>query len=211
MLYGMFEGTTEHVMRLTIYTDSYVVRGGLRGGPSQLGDALNGARHEFLLLEGVKFEEFGSHALVEDVPYAQVNLDTVLFAVTESGSLDGGDTPGGSERVIATVPPFRITGRLSLGAGRELREPLTQPEGRFLTLADAVFSSERLNEPRTMAPLLAFNHARAHIIAPHAERDVWAGLGTGAATGEAAGATLSSNERDEIERMAAADPWRDLR
>ncbi len=144
------------------------------------------------------------------MPYAQVNLDTVLFAVTEAGSVDGGELQGGgSERVIATVPPFRITGRLRLGSGRELREPLAEPEGRFLTLADAVFSSERLNEPRTMAPLLAFNHARAHIIAPHAERDVWAGLGAGTGIGEPAAASLSTEERDAIERMSA-DPWRDL-
>jgi hypothetical protein len=206
----MFEGTRERVTRLAIYTDSYLVRGDVRSGFGDLGDVLNGAQHDFLLLEAVKFEEFGSHALVEEVLYAQVNLDAVLFAVTETGSLEGTQTPGtGSERVIATVPPFRISGRLTLGSGHWLREPLAEPEGRFLALADAVFSSERLNEPRTMAPLLAFNHARAHIIAPHAERDVWAGLGTGAAGDEPAGATLSSEERDAIERMSA-DPWRDL-
>ena len=92
MLYRMYEGTTERVTRLTIYTDSYLVRGGVRSGLTDLGDLLNGARHDFVLLEAVKFEEFGSHALVEEVPYAQVNLDTVLFAVTEAGSLDGADT-----------------------------------------------------------------------------------------------------------------------
>ena len=207
----MFEGTGGRLTRLTIYTDSYLVRGGARSGLSELGDLLNGAAHDFLLLEAVKFEEFGSHALVEEVPYAQLNLDAVLFAVTEARSVDGAESrDGGSERVIATVPPFRITGRLQLGSGQELREPLAEPAGRFLTLADAVFSSERLNEPPTMAPLLAFNHARAHIIAPHAERDVWAGLGTGTVTGEPAAATLSTEERDAIERMSA-DPWRDLR
>jgi hypothetical protein len=76
----------------------------------------------------VKFEEFGSHALVEDVPYAQINLATVLFGVADA-SFDATPEmrmPKVTEEAIVSLPPFRITGRIHLLPERELRDALRE-------------------------------------------------------------------------------------
>src|SRR5918992_5292708 len=167
----MYEGVApQHVTPVTLYTDSHVVRGSLLTRARRLSDVLNSAETDFLVLENVKFEEFGSHALVDDAPYAQINLATVLFGVGESpvDTIPEMRTPKVTEEAIISLPPFRITGRIHLMPGRELRDALGALEGRFLPVTDATFWSERLNEPRTSAPMLAFSHARAHILAPHA-------------------------------------------
>ena len=215
ILCAMFEGIPQQqVTPVTLYTDSYLVRGTLHARLRRLSDILNEAESDFLVLESVKFEEFGSHALVEDVPYAQINLATVLFGVADAPFETTPEMrmPKVPEEAIISLPPFRITGRIHLMPGRELRDELSQLDGRFLPVTDATFWSERLNEPRTTAPMLAFSHARAHILAPHAERDVWAGLGA-TSPGEArpAGDGWETTESETAERpAAAADPWRDL-
>ena len=220
MLPAMYEGMAQRQLTpVTLYTDSYLVRGTVRTRLRRLSDILNETETDFLVLENVKFEEFGSHALVEDVPYAQINLATVLFGVAEAPMEATPDmrTPKVTEQAIVSLPPFRITGRIHLLPGRELRDALSQLDGRFLPVTDATFWSEHVNEPRTSAPMLAFSHARAHILAPHAERDVWAGLSASAAN-EARAASddgWGEQEREEPAAPAApaappADPWRDL-
>ena len=56
-----------------------------------------------------------------------------------------------------------------VSALRELR-------GRFVPVTEATFWSETVGEARTSAPLVAFNHQRAQILAPHREVDPWAGI-----------------------------------
>jgi hypothetical protein len=163
---------------ITLYTDSHVVRGRIRSRLRRLSDILNETEVTFIVVEDVRFEEFGSRALIEQTPYAQINLDTVLFAVAGEAmeAVPEMRTVKVPETALISLPPFRITGRIHLLPERDLRQALYELQGRFLPVTEATFWSERLNEARTNAPMLAFNHARAQIMAPYQERDVWAGV-----------------------------------
>jgi hypothetical protein len=86
---------------------------------------------------------------------------------------------------MISIPPFRITGRIHLLPERDLREALSELTGRFLPVTDATYWSDTVGEARNTAPMVAVNHARAQILAPHREADPWAGLDRG---GEGSGA-----------------------
>lgn len=175
----MFEGGPNRTrMAVTLYTDSYVVRGALTTFQRRLSDLLNAEERDFLVLEDVVLDEFGTRDVAEKTPYAQINLDTVLFGV-------GDDAPEPTpelrvikvpERALVILPPFRIVGRIHLPPETDLKSALGELTGRFLPVTDAAFWSEALQEPRTEAPMIAINHSRAHILAPFVERDVWAGV-----------------------------------
>lgn len=160
-----------------LYTDRYLVRGRLAAA-GELTEALNraGARIE---LEEAVYDEFGSREIVAQVPFAQVNLELVLIAALDEEWAPAAEIVGNQPRdeVLVGLPPFRVIGRLEgHESGEELRASLGKGAGRFIRLDDATFWSESLNEPRTRAPWLAVNRERAHVIAPHEERDVWAGV-----------------------------------
>jgi hypothetical protein len=210
MLPAMFEQNvpmaTESATDITLYTDSHLVRGRVRSRLRRLSDILNETEVNYVVVEEVRFEEFGSRALIEHAPYAQINLETVLFAVS-SDVIEASPemrTVKVPETALISLPPFRITGRIHLLPERDLRQALQELHGRFLPVTDATFWSDRLNEARTQAPMLAFNHARAQIMAPYQERDVWAGVSTDApaATPEAAEAGAAA-----ATGSPAADPW----
>ena len=59
---------------------------------------------------------------------------------------------------------------------RNLQESLEELQGRFLPVTDAQFWSDKVGEARQNAAMVAINHARAQILAPHREADPWAGL-----------------------------------
>jgi hypothetical protein len=59
---------------------------------------------------------------------------------------------------------------------RDLHEALDELMGRFLPVTDAVYWSDRVGEARASALVVAVNHSRAQILAPHREVDPWAGL-----------------------------------
>jgi hypothetical protein len=59
---------------------------------------------------------------------------------------------------------------------RSLRDALTELTGHFLPVTDASYWSDTLGEGRATAPLVAVNHERAQILAPHQYVDPWAGL-----------------------------------
>jgi hypothetical protein len=175
----MFEQIgAESTTRITLYTDSHVVRGDLSTRQRRLTDVLNASEASFLVLDNVVFEDFGVHAVVERAQYAQVNLATILFAVAEAEveptpELRMTKVP---EMALVSVPPFKITGRIHLLPERDLHLALDELVGRFLPMTDATFWSDGLGEARTPAPFLAVNHARAQILAPFQELDVWAGV-----------------------------------
>ena len=180
----MFEQIgSESTTRVTLFTDSHVVRGDLRTRQRRLTDALNASEASFLVLDDVVFEDFGVRAVVERAEYAQINLGTILFAVAES---EVEPTPElrmtkMPEKALVSVPPFKITGRIHLLPERDLHEALAELLGRFVPMTEATFWSDALGEARTVAPFLAVNHARAQILAPFKEQDVWAGVVVSAA------------------------------
>ena len=73
---------------LTLYTDTFVIKGGLETRQRRVTDMLNLAEDPFIVLADVTFDEFGTLGRTVRADFAQVNLGSILFAVA--------DTPGGT-------------------------------------------------------------------------------------------------------------------
>jgi len=176
----MFAGFSELVpVELTLYTDALVVRGSVRTRQRRISDILNHAEDPFLILEDVVVEEFGSRGSPVRSEYAQINLESVLFAVADAPVEPSAElrTPKTKEEALLSVPPFTVVGTIHLlPTGGNLRDALMELIGRFLPVTDAAFWSDRLGEARQSALLVAVNHQRAQILAPHRLEDPWAGL-----------------------------------
>jgi hypothetical protein len=177
----------------------------------------------------VLLDEYGSRTVAERADFAQVNLDAVLFAVAEDAveAVPELRTPKVPEQALISIPPFKVIGRIHLLPERDLRNALEELTGRFLPVTEATYWSETAGEARTSAPMVAVNHARAQILAPHREVDPWEGLDRGAAAGgsvageagSAEGADASSGGQPAQDPWgsgtaeggaAGQDPWRDL-
>ncbi len=161
-----------------LVTDSFVVRGTIQTRHRRITDMLNSAEHDFLVLEQATFDEFGSTGVAIQADFAQVNLGAVLFGVADEPVEATPElrVPKVSERALISIPPFTVTGHIHLMPGRDLHEALDELMGRFIPVTDAVYWSDRVGEARTAALVVAVNHNRAQILAPHREVDPWAGL-----------------------------------
>ena len=173
------------VVPLTLYTDSFVIKGQIRTRQTRITDILNQADDDFLVLGDAMVDEYGSRNLATRSEYAQVNLGAVLFAVAETSIEARPDlrTPKVSEQAMISIPPFQVIGRIHLLPERSLREALSELTGRFIPVTDATYWSESAGEARQSAPMVAINHHRAQILAPHREVDPWAGLDRSAGAG----------------------------
>ena len=177
----MFPAFTElSRVELTLYTDALITRGWVRTRQHRVTDILNLAEQPFLILEDAVVEEIGDRGQPIRTDVAQINLDSVLFAVADvpvepSPELRTAKSP---RDAIVSVPPFRITGTIHLLPNETgLREALTELQGRFIPVTNATYWSDRLGEARRTALLVAVNHRRTQIMAQHQEADPWAGLG----------------------------------
>jgi hypothetical protein len=176
---------------MTLYTDSFVIKGQIRTRQTRVTDILNHADEDFLVLSDAVVDEYGTRALASRSEYAQVNLEAVLFAVAETDVEARPDlrTPKISEQAMISIPPFRVIGRIHVLSERDLREALGELTGRFLPVTEAIYWSDSVGEARQTAPMVAINHHRAQILAPHREVDPWAGLDR---SGEAAAGAAES-------------------
>jgi hypothetical protein len=203
----MFPAFTElNRVELTLYTDSLITRGKLRTRQHRITDILNRADQPFLILEEVTVEEYGERGQPIRAEVAQVNLDTVLFAVADTPVEASPElrTPKQPAEAIISIPPFQVTGTIHLLAGEStLREALTDLEAHFIPVTDATYWSDTVGEGRKSAVIVAVNRHRTQILAQHREVDPWAGLG-GSAGGEAAGGDSGTTSGADV------DPWRDL-
>ena len=163
---------------ITLVTDNFVVRGTFVTRHRRITDMLNTAEHEFLVLEQATFDEFGATGVVMQTDFAQVNLGAVLFGVADDPVEATPELriPKVSERALISIPPFTVTGHIHVMAGRDLRAALDELQGRFIPVTEAAYWSDRVGEARTEALIVAVNHNRAQILAPHREIDPWAGL-----------------------------------
>lgn len=163
---------------IMLVTDSFVVRGTIQTRHRRITDMLNSAEHEFVVLEQATFDEFGSTGIAMQADYAQVNLGAVLFGVADEPVEATPElrVPKVSERALISIPPFTVTGHIHLMPGRDLHQALDELMGRFIPVTDAVYWSDRVGEARTTALVVAVNHNRAQILAPHREVDPWVGL-----------------------------------
>jgi hypothetical protein len=168
-------------VRLTLYTDSFVIKGTLQTRQRRVTDMLNLAEERFLVLADISTDEFGGRGESIRAEFAQVNLASVLFAVVNEPVAPAPElrTPKIPEEALISVPPFKVTGFIHLMPERSLRDALSELTGHFLPVTSATYWSDVLSEARTTADLLAVNHERAQILAPHRVSDPWAGLDTG--------------------------------
>jgi hypothetical protein len=168
----------ERRMAVTLYTDAFVVRGQVATRHHRITDILNQPDHDFIVLNDVMLDEFGTRSVAVRSEFAQINLSAVLFAVADNPvqPIPELRTPKIPEQALISIPPFKITGRIHLLPERDLRDALEELTGRFLPVTDAIYWSESVGEARTNAQLVAFNHSRAQILAPHREVDPWEGI-----------------------------------
>ncbi len=164
---------------MTLYTEMLVVRGTIQTLQHRVTDILNQATVPHLILEDVTIEEYGSTDLPLRAEFAQVNLASVLFAVslTAVEPIRELRTPKITERALLSVPPFRVVGQVHLLPERGFRDSLAELHGAFIPVTDASFWSERVGELRQTAAFVGVNRARAQVFAPFREVDPWAGVG----------------------------------
>jgi len=200
-------------LEVTLYTDALITHGFIRTRQHRVTDILNLAEDPFLILEDVTVEEFGGKGEPISAAYAQINLDAVLFAVATTPVLPVPElrTPKAKAEAIISIPPFRVTGTMHLLPSEgNLRAALSELQGRFLPITDATFWSDHVGEPRQQVVLVAVNHRRAQILAPHKPSDPWADAdrpaGEGIVTGEGIGGPL--DPAVEPPAPPALDPWR---
>jgi hypothetical protein len=163
---------------ITLYTDAFMVKGTLETRHRRLTDALNEATDGFLILSDARFDAFRSTSNLITADYAQVNLASVLFVVSDEVVPPDPvqASPRVAEEAMISIPPFSITGRIHLQPERPLRDALAQLHGDFIPVTQATYWSDSLGEARTTTALAAVNHSRCQVLAPHHEVDPWAGV-----------------------------------
>jgi hypothetical protein len=174
----MFDQVSGPSIKVTLYTDSHIVRGTVVTHQRRVSDILNHAEEPFIVLGDVTMDEWGTRSQLMHAEYAQVNLAAVLFAVADTPVEARAElrTVKISEQAFISVPPFKIIGQIYLLPERDLRQALDELTGNFVPVTDASFWSDTVGEARQSAMMVAFNHSRAQILAPHREVDPWAGL-----------------------------------
>ena len=193
---------------ITLVTDAFIIRGTIQTRHQRITDMLNTAEHDFLVLEQATFDEFGSTGATIQTDFAQVNLGAVLFGVADEPVEVTPElrVPKVSQRALISVPPFTVTGHIHLMPGRDLREALGELMGRFIPVTDAVYWSDRLGEARTAALIVAVNHTRAQVMAPHREVDPWAGLDRSGETATPSGPSYKAALDDSTLEERPPDP-----
>lgn len=196
-------GGTQHAVKLTLFTDAFILDGSIQTRQRRVSDILNLADESFLVLSDVTMDEFGTTGQTIKAPYAQVNLASVLFAVAHDSvePLPELRTPKAAEQALISIPPFKVTGTIHVFPERDLRDALAELTGTFIPVTEATYWSDTLNEARSTALLVAVNRARAQIMAPHHETDPWAGLPT-------AGEDVSVDADAISDPAPDPDPWR---
>lgn len=176
----VFSQIASQPLELTLYTDSFIIRGTVKTRFKRVTDVLSDPEHHFLVLTDASVDEYGSRELATRSEFAQVNLATVLFAVSNvpvepTPELRTIKVP---EAALISIPPFRISGRIHLLPERTLAEALGELDTRFVPVTDATYWSDSVGEARQTTPLLAFNQARAQVLAPFRIVDPWEGIKT---------------------------------
>src|SRR3954447_22830171 len=190
MFDSMLMGGEPQLVPMTLFTDAFIIKGSIRTRQNRVTDILNQGDEDFLVLADTTVDEYGARGTPVRSEFAQVNLGAVLFAVADTPVEARPDlrTPKIAEQALISIPPFRIAGRVHLLPERDLREALSELTGRFIPVTDATYWSDSVGEARATAPMVAINHHRAQILAPHREVDPWAGLDrSGEGGGEAPG------------------------
>lgn len=170
-MFGGMGGVEERRIAITLYTDAYRIEGTLPTRQRRLTDALNLAEDGFLVLSEVTFTRLGSEDDRHSAPFAQVNLASVLFGLSDwpVEAVPELRTPKVAGTARISLPPFDVVGRIHLFPERSPREALLELLGKFLPVTDVTFWADRAGVPRTSVDMVAINHARAQILSPYRE------------------------------------------
>jgi len=176
-------GGALRTISITLYTDEFTIKGRLETPHRRVTDALNDTTESYVVLSEATFDEHRSATSLLSAEFAQINLASVLFVVSdEDVKADPAlASPRQPEEALISVPPFRVTGQIHVVPERSLRDALGELRGQFIPVTQATYWSDSLGEGRVTATLVAVNHARCQILAPHHEVDPWAGIGMGGA------------------------------
>jgi hypothetical protein len=178
----MFSQLEPVAVALTLFTDALVIEGRVTTNHRRVTDILNQADERFLVLDDVTIQEHGLRGQAVNVPFAQVNLDAILFATADSPIEPNPvmRVVKTAKRAVVSVPPFSVAGNVHLLVGEgDIRDGLRTLTEAFVPITEATYWSDPLGEGRRQAFLVAVNHRRVHYIAPHHEVDPWAGLDQG--------------------------------
>jgi hypothetical protein len=95
-----------------------------------------------------------------------VHLSAVLFAVADTtvGAQPEMRLVKAAEDALVLVPPFKLMGQIHVLQGTEMFTALSELTSRFVPLTEATYWSDTARVARTGAPMVAFNHSRAHIL-----------------------------------------------
>ncbi len=162
------EATPLRAIPMTLYTEQVVVRGTVLTRLHRVTDILNLADSRFLILEDALLEDLDAAEAPVRAAYAQVNLSSILFAV----SLQAVESnrrlhmPKVAERALVSVPPFRIIGDVHLTPSGALRDGLAQLQARFIPVTDATFWSQRRGVGHETVAMVAINRDLAQVFAP---------------------------------------------
>ena len=109
-------------MPVTLYTRTHLIRGRCATRLHRLTDLLEGAVSDLVVLTEVMIDEHGRTASPLRVPFAQVRLEAVLFAVADvvPESHPGPGLVTTPEVGLVLIPPFTLTGHLASAPGLSL-------------------------------------------------------------------------------------------
>lgn len=161
---------TMGTMEVTLYTDALVIRGQVRTRQRRVSDLLNAADHPFLLLEQATAEELDGSGRPISAEYAQINLDSVLFAVAEVPVESSPELRArkSQETAFIAIPPFRMLGTIHLVPSENgLRGALLELDARFVPVTGVTYWSDHLGISPREALMVAVNHKRTQILTHH--------------------------------------------
>ena len=210
MLSGI--GGELRTVTLTLYTDTHIVRATYATRQRRVTDILNEPDTDFIVVRDAVFDDFGTTTTPVRAEYAQLNLGAVLFAVADEtvDPVPELRTPKVAEKALISIPPFKAVGNIHLLPERNLQESLEELTGRFLPVTDAEYWSDRVGEARQQAAMIAVNHGRAQIMAPHREADPWAGLDRAGEASAVPGTASAESAAETIPVVGGnADGWPD--
>jgi hypothetical protein len=169
--WGAEPATPPRSTHLVLVTEASVIRGRSPNRHRRLTDLLNAVGQPFILLDDVEMTDVGGARRTIRAPRAQVNLDAVLFAVTDEGVQTTPEFHLHKEpqRAFVSLPPYTVVGHVHLQVADGIRDGLDTLVGRFLPVTHAAYWSDALGVGRTEALMVAVNHAKAQILVLYEE------------------------------------------
>jgi hypothetical protein len=172
-----FHALAESLVSAGLFTLTTHITGDIRMRQRRLTDYLASLEEQFIMVERAKLEVLADTQLApHTAPFAQVNRETIVFAMPYSGEGPVDDSElrrmvmvvKVPKKVAVSAPPFIITGYMHLLRETNLRDALLAVRQAFLPLtnAEAVYSPTNQRFP---APILMVNRMRIEAFYPAEE------------------------------------------